>query len=146
VPDDSHVPFIPEALLGTPLVIVVVAAVIEENGSFLVTRRVEGTHLAGFWEFPGGKLAAGESHAAALMREIREELDSDVNVGTLVYETQFAYEDRMISLHFYRCALLGTPRPLLGQQMRWIPRTELHALDFPPADAELVRQLMNLSA
>ena len=122
--------------------IVVVAAVIEENGSFLVTRRVEGTHLAGFWEFPGGKVAAGESHAAALTREIREELDSDVEVGAVVYETQFAYEDRMISLHFYRCALLGTPRPLLGQQMRWVPRTELHTLDFPPADAELIRQLM----
>jgi 8-oxo-dGTP diphosphatase len=119
----------------------VVAAVIERDGSFLVTRRLEGTHLAGLWEFPGGKIVSGETHAAALVREIREELDAAIEVGALVYETEFTYSDRSISLHFYRCTLRGTPRPLLGQQMRWVPRGELQALDFPPADADLIRQL-----
>jgi len=122
-------------------VIVVVAAVIERDGSFLVTRRLEGTHLAGMWEFPGGKIAAGETHAQALEREIREELDADVDVGELLFETQFDYAERRISLHFYRCSLRGTPRPLLGQQMKWVPRAELRALDFPPADAELIDRL-----
>ncbi len=121
--------------------IVVVAAVIEQNDSFLLTRRLEGTHLAGFWEFPGGKIANGESHAEALIREIREELDSDVEVGPLVFETKYDYADRSISLHFYRCALRGVPRPLLGQQMRWVPRDELRELEFPPADADLIRLL-----
>ena len=121
--------------------IVVVAAVIEQNDSFLLTRRLEGTHLAGFWEFPGGKIANGESHAEALIREIREELDSDVEVGPLVFETKYDYADRSISLHFYRCALRGVPRPLLGQQMRWVPRDELRGLEFPPADADLIRLL-----
>ena len=120
---------------------VVVAAVIEQDGSFLVTRRLEGTHLAGLWEFPGGKIAAGETHAQALEREIREELDADVDVGELLFETQFDYTERRISLHFYRCSLRGTPRPLLGQQMQWLPRAELRALDFPPADAELIDRL-----
>lgn len=122
--------------------IVVVAAVIEQNGSFLLTRRLEGTHLEGFWEFPGGKIADGESHAGALIREIREELDSDVEVGPLVFETKYDYADRSISLHFYRCALRGVPHPLLGQQMRWVPRDELRGLEFPPADADLIRLLM----
>lgn len=120
---------------------VVVAAVIEENGSFLVTRRLEGTHLAGLWEFPGGKIATGETHAEALVREIREELDADVDVGTLVFEIEFAYAERPVSLHFYRCTLRGRPQPLLGQQMRWVPRGELRTLDFPAADAELIRRL-----
>jgi mutator protein MutT len=123
-------------------VIVVVAAVIEQNGSFLVTRRIEGTHLGGLWEFPGGKIGAGESHAGALAREIREELGADVNVGALVFETEFVYDDRRVSLHFYRCTLLGAPRPVLGQQMRWVPRTGLRTLEFPAADAELIRRLM----
>ena len=120
---------------------VVVAAVIERDDAFLVTRRLAGTHLAGLWEFPGGKIASGETHAAALAREIREELEAEVEVGALVYETEFTYSDRSISLHFYRCTIRGNPRPLLGQQMRWVPRDDLQALEFPPADADLIRLL-----
>lgn len=122
--------------------IVVVAAVIERDGSFLVTRRLDGTHLAGLWEFPGGKITDGESHRAGLAREIREELATDIDIGELMLETQHEYADRSISLYFYQCALRGTPRPLLGQQMKWVPRAELRALDFPPADEELIRRLM----
>lgn len=121
--------------------IVVVAAVIEQDESFLVTRRLEGTHLAGMWEFPGGKILGGETHAQALKREIREELDADVEVGPLVFEIEHAYADRSISLHFYRCALRGEPTPLLGQQMKWVRRDELPTLDFPPADEELINRL-----
>jgi mutator protein MutT len=141
VSDGWHLLLVPATLVGPSLVIVVVAAVIERNGSFLVTRRLEGTHLAGLWEFPGGKIAGGESHVVGLRREIREELDTDVEVGALIFETTHDYADRSVSLHFYRCTLRGSPRPLLGQQMRWVPRTELLALDFPPADAELIRVL-----
>ena len=122
--------------------IVVVAAVIEQDGSFLLTRRLEGTHLAGTWEFPGGKIAQGETHAQALQREIREELDAAIDVGPLVFEIEHVYADRVISLHFYRCTLRGEPKPLLGQQMRWVPRAQLGSLDFPPADADLIRLLM----
>ncbi len=88
--------------------IVVVAAVIEENGTFLVTRRQKGVHLAGLWEFPGGKIDQGETHAAALAREIREELDTDVDVGDLVFDVTHAYDDRTVALYFYRCTLRGT--------------------------------------
>ena len=78
--------------------IIVVAAVIEKDGAFLVTRRQQGVHLAGLWEFPGGKIDEGETHAAALAREIREELDADVDVGDLVFEVSHAYDDRTVAL------------------------------------------------
>jgi mutator protein MutT len=126
-------------------VITVVAAVIEEGGAFLVTRRPEGTHLGGLWEFPGGKIADGETDAEALAREIREELDADVHVGGLVFETVHEYEDRTVSLRFYRCALRGTPRPVLGQQMQWVARRGLGGLEFPPADAALITRLATAS-
>ena len=121
--------------------IVVVAAVIEHADRFLLTRRQDGVHLAGHWEFPGGKVGAGETHAAALRREIIEELDTDVVVHELVLETSHEYPERTVTLFFYRCDLLGTPKPILGQEMEWIPRAQLSSLLFPPADDELIRLL-----
>jgi mutator protein MutT len=117
---------------------VVVAAVIEDRHRFLVTRRPPGVHLAGMWEFPGGKIDPDESHVAALRRELREELGVDADVGELVHETTHAYADLTVALYFYRCRLVGEPRPLLGQEMRWVPREELPSLGFPAADAELI--------
>jgi 8-oxo-dGTP diphosphatase len=126
--------------------VIVVAAVIEEDGRFLVTRRQHGVHLAGMWEFPGGKIDAGETHANALRRELREELDTDVDVGELVFDVTHEYPDRAVALYFYRCTLLGAPRPLLGQEMRWVARGELSSLGFPPADAALITLLMKADA
>jgi len=119
----------------------VVAAVVERDDCFLVTRRQAGVHLAGLWEFPGGKVAPGESHADALRREMQEELDSDVDVRSIVCTAAHAYDDRHVTLYFYSCQLAGTPRPLLGQEMRWVPRAELPTLGFPPADKELIELL-----
>lgn len=121
--------------------ITVVAAVVERDGEFLVTRRQKGVHLEGMWEFPGGKIDQGETHDAALRREIREELDTDVSVGDLVFYTTHDYSDITVALYFYACELQGTPRPTLGQEMRWVARAELPSLGFPPADAELIKQL-----
>jgi len=123
--------------------VAVVAAVIEHGDRFLITRRQDGVHLAGFWEFPGGKVRDGEPHSIALRREIIEELDTDVVVHNLVLETIHAYPDRTVTLFFYRCELTGTPRPMLGQEMDWIPRGRLPSLRFPPADDELIRLLIN---
>ena len=119
----------------------VVAAVIEREGRFLVTRRLAGAHLAGRWEFPGGKVDAGETHIEALRRELREELAVDVAVGDLILQTTYAYPDVQVALHFYRCTLDGQPTPVLGQDLRWVARTDLPALEFPEADAELIKRL-----
>ena len=121
--------------------VIVIAAVVERDDCFLVTRRLEGTHLAGTWEFPGGKLEPGETDAECLARELDEELGVEVHFGPLLHATRHAYPERTVELRFYACGIHGEPVPMLGQQMRWIPRDELDSLEFPAADAELIRQL-----
>jgi mutator protein MutT len=123
---------------------IVVAAVIEQNGRFLVARRLQGTHLEGFWEFPGGKAHDGESLEDALRREIKEELNTGIHALNEVFRTKHVYPDRTIELHFFRGRLEGAPEPALGQELRWITRQEFPALSFPPADAELLAELTNL--
>lgn len=123
------------------MTIVVTAAVIERDGAFLLTRRLDGTHLAGTWEFPGGKCEEGEALETCLARELREELDVDAEVLDKVFEVRHAYPERTVHLHFFACRLSGEPRPLLGQEMRWVTRAELGALEFPDADRELIARL-----
>ena len=121
--------------------LVVVAAVIEIDGRLLVTRRQKGVHLEGFWEFPGGKCEKDEPLRDGLARELLEELDVASRVGDEIFTTAHEYPERSIELHFFRCELLGEPRPQLGQEMRWVRREELAGLEFPPADAELIQML-----
>ena len=121
--------------------IVVTAAVIERDHAFLVTRRPRGVHLEGCWEFPGGKCEPNESHDACLRREIQEELDARLRIGDEILSVTHEYPDRVVELHFLRCELLNEPKPVLGQEMRWVARSELSALEFPPADAELIEVL-----
>ena len=121
--------------------VVVVAAIIERDNTFLLTERPGGTHLAGHWEFPGGKVAAYETHAEALRREVFEELDAVVDVGELAHTVTHAYPEKTVQLFFYRCALRGEPKPMMGQQMRWVHKRELARLPFPDADRELITLL-----
>ena len=121
--------------------IVVVAAIIERDNCFLLTLRPEGTHLAGHWEFPGGKVHDHETHPEALRREVFEELDAVALVGDLAHTVTHAYPEKTVQLFFYRCDLLGEPKPMMGQEMRWIDRSELKALPFPDADRELITLL-----
>ncbi len=121
--------------------LVVVAAVVEIDGRLLITRRQKGVHLEGFWEFPVGKCDKDEPLRVGLARELLEELDVASRVGDEIFATVHAYPERTIELHFFRCELLGEPRPQLGQEMRWVRRGELAALEFPPADAELIQML-----
>jgi 8-oxo-dGTP diphosphatase len=121
--------------------IVVVAAVFERDGRFLLTLRPEGTHLAHHWEFPGGKCQPHETHAEALRRELYEELDIVADVRELVHEVTHVYPDRTVALHFYACGYEGEPKGMIGQQVRWVARAELAALPFPEADAALIRVL-----
>src|SRR5690349_10900205 len=110
--------------------LIVTAAVIERDGAYLVTRRQKGVHLEGYWEFPGGKCEPGESLDDCLRRELREELDADAAVGAEVLAVTHHYPERTIELHFIACRLTSDARPLLGQEMRWVPRHELASLRF----------------
>jgi 8-oxo-dGTP diphosphatase len=122
--------------------IVVTAAIMERDGRFLVTRRQPGTHLAGTWEFPGGKCEPGESLPACMAREIREELGIEVAVGREVFTIAHEYPERTVELHFLECECLGEPAPQMGQEMQWTARGALDTLEFPPADTALIELLM----
>ena len=127
---------------GRRALIVVAAAVVERDGTFLLTRRLKGTHQAGTWEFPGGKCEPSESPQECLVREIREELAACVRVGDRILVTRHTYPERTVELHFFDAALLDAPVPQLGQEMRWVPREELASLELPEADADLIRLLV----
>jgi mutator protein MutT len=122
--------------------IVVLAGVIERDGKLLVTRRLEGTHLSGYWEFPGGKCEPGEAHESCLEREILEELNVAAEIGEEILITEHAYASRTVRLHFRWCRITGEPTAVLGQAMRWITRDELGELQFPEADRELIDLLL----
>jgi mutator protein MutT len=124
--------------------IIVTAAVVEQDGRLLLTRRLDGTHLAGTWEFPGGKCERGESLHAGLRREMHEELGVDIEIGAEVFRSEHAYPERTVRLHFFACTLKDEPRPRLGQEMRWVLRADLRALDFPEADRALIDRLSTL--
>jgi 8-oxo-dGTP diphosphatase len=119
----------------------VVAAVVERDGRYLLTRRLVGTHLGGYWEFPGGKCREEEDLEACLRREIREELDVEIEVGPKILSASHSYPDRVVELHFYACAFQGPARAVLGQEMLWARREDLADLRVPPADRELVEKL-----
>lgn len=127
--------------MSTPPTLNVSAAVIERDDAFLLTRRADGAHLAGSWEFPGGKQEPGETLEAALVREIREELGCRVTVGPRLLTTTHTYAELTVELHFYEARLHEDPVPQLGQEMRWVPRAELASLPLPEADADLVALL-----
>jgi len=121
--------------------IVVTAAVIEDHDHFFVTRRHKGTHLEGFWEFPGGKCDADESLRDCLARELKEELGAIAVIGDEIFTVTYEYPERRVELHFFTCSLTNAPVALLGQEMRWVAREDLRSLEFPPADEELIAAL-----
>ena len=118
---------------------VVVAAVIERGGRILVSQRGLGVGQPGRWEFPGGQREHGEQDAAALARELREELGVDLEIGPLIWTARAG----PLVLRFFRCPWLSgqRPRPLGSVQFRWVRREDLLDLPFPPADAGLVSAL-----
>jgi 8-oxo-dGTP diphosphatase len=118
--------------------LIVAAAVVERQGRFLVTRRKAGTHLAGLWEFPGGKCEPAESLESCLARELREELAVDAIIHEEMLATAYDYPDRRVELHFFRCSISTEPTPALGQDMRWVSSEELRRLELPSADASLI--------
>lgn len=120
----------------------VAVALIERRGRYLICRRRPGSHLAGCWEFPGGKRRAGEPWRACLHREIAEELGVRVTRVSPVGALRYRYPDRSISFRVFRCALVkGHPKPFVHKELRWVPSRQLSRYRFPPANGALVRYL-----
>jgi len=127
-----------------PSLFVVAAALVDAAGRVLVQQRPAGKHMAGLWEFPGGKVEAGETPEAALVRELAEELAITVAVDALVPLT-FASEplaDRHLLLLLYRCdAWIGEPQPLEAVALAWHAPSALRGLTMPLADLPFIAVL-----
>lgn len=124
-----------------PYLFVVAAALVDRDGRVLLQERSPGRSMAGLWEFPGGKVEAGETPEQALVRELREELGIDVEAACLA-PAVFASEplgERHLLLLLHVCRKWrGDPRPLDAAGLRWVRPVQMHGLPMPPADRPLI--------
>jgi 8-oxo-dGTP diphosphatase len=121
----------------------VTAGLIFRNGRLLLARRPEGKHLAGFWEFPGGKQEGNESLESCLEREIQEELGMEVHAQKHVLTIDYDYESQSISLHLFECAeIRGEPKALESPEIRWVLPQELSQYRLPPPDLEILPAIL----
>lgn len=131
----------------TRLLLVVACALFDVDGRVLVAQRPEGKALAGLWEFPGGKVEAGERPEETLIRELAEELGIVVKPACLAPLTfaSHAYDDFHLLMPLYVCRRWeGTPAGREGQAVRWLKPARLRELPMPPADAPLIAHLIDL--
>lgn len=129
------------------LLLVVAAALIDADDRILIARRPKGKHLADLWEFPGGKVEAGERPEQALIRELGEELGIAVKEACLAPLTfaSHPYEDFHLLMPLYVCRRWeGFVTPREGQALKWARAGELRAYPMPPADAPLLPPLIEL--
>lgn len=123
-------------------VIEVAAGLIQQDGRYLIAKRKAGVHLAGYWEFPGGKREVNESLEDCLRRELFEELSIRVDVPVPYRIVRHQYSDRTVELHFYHCRIEeGQAAPLDSEEIRWVLPEELRGYRFPPADQVIIEAL-----
>jgi 8-oxo-dGTP diphosphatase len=130
-----------------PILTVVAVALVDADGRVLLAQRPQGKAMAGLWEFPGGKIHAGESPEAALIRELKEEIDIDVTEACLAPFTfaSHRYESFHLLMPLYVCRRWkGTLRPREGQTLAWVRPAKLGEYPMPPADKPLVAMLQEL--
>lgn len=123
---------------------IVAAGILVEDGKVLVTQRKAGSHLAGAWEFPGGKVEPGEDPRVALVRELREELGVEARAGEIVEVTFHRYPEKAVLLLFYEASLdegSPAPRPLDVAALRWASSEALDESEFPAADVAVLRKV-----
>ena len=121
----------------------VVAAIIREGNTIFATQRGYG-EFEGMWEFPGGKMEAGEQPEAALAREIREELAVEIGIDQLLCTVNYDYPQFHLTMHCFMCHITaGTPLLLEHKSARWLGASDLDAVDWLPADIEVVKLLRN---
>ncbi len=127
-----------------PVLVRVTGAIMEENGRIMIAKRKSGSHLAGKWEFPGGKIEAGESPEDCLKREIKEELAITVRVGAFLGSSIYHYDHLSIELLAYRVYWeAGDLRIRTHECVEWVPISRLVEYDFAPADVPIVEKLKN---
>ena len=124
------------------MIIDVTAAIICKDETYLIARRSAGSHLAGLWEFPGGKLEEGENHAECLAREILEELELEITVGAHVFTSEYDYGEKEIRLHAYFAEVGGGNLELHSHaEIAWVTPAEFDNYEFAPADIPIIQRL-----
>ena len=124
--------------------ITVTAALIWQGGKILITKRPEGSHLEGLWEFPGGKREGSESLEECIAREIKEELGVQIRPEKVLLTVNHEYETKIVNLHIFECTLVnGLPSPMEGQDMKWVRPCDMSEYKFPPPDKEVIEFLCN---
>ena len=136
-----------ESTPGKPVLLVVAAALVDPDGRVLIAKRPPGKAMAGLWEFPGGKVQAGETPEAALIRELREEIGIDTKQSCLspVAFASHAYDDFHLLMPLYVCRVWrGIVQAREGQELAWVRPVRLGDYPMPPADLPLVAMLRDL--
>jgi 8-oxo-dGTP diphosphatase len=122
----------------------VVAAIIIKDWQVFATQRGYG-QWQGWWEFPGGKIEEGECARAALVREIREELDAEISVGDLLETVEWDYPDFHLTMHCFVCKLVSDSMHLNEHEAAaWLSRDTLHSVKWLPADEGILEKIENL--
>jgi 8-oxo-dGTP diphosphatase len=128
-----------------PRLRVVAAALFDAQGRVLLAERPPGKHMAGWWEFPGGKVAAGETDSQALVRELREELGVEARPDEVVMTLAHEYVDRVVDLVLWKVTARGTPQPLDGQKLKWVDCQKLGDERLLEADRPFIAALQLVS-
>ena len=128
--------------MGDRQIIEVVGAIIKDGDRYLVGQRAANKSQGGLWEFMGGKIESGETPEQALARECREELDLEIENERIIDSVVHEYPEKTIRLTLIECTpkVGSVPRPNEHQDIRWVTREEMEALDFAPADRDLIRK------
>ena len=122
----------------------VVAAIIEQQGRYLITQRRATAVLPLLWEFPGGRVEPGETDAEALKREVRYRLNVGVEPGELLSFTSHEYREYVLDLYLYACRLLDScVTPQCVNDARWVPYAEFEQYVFTPADEASITKLLS---
>lgn len=127
------------------MTVIVAAAVIRTGprAPVLLTRRREGAHLAGFWEFPGGKVESGEDPERTVVRECKEEIDLDIDIIDVLEVAWHRYREKDVLLLFYDCRIrAGAVRNLEVAEHAWVAPDRLAGYRLPPPDARLIDKLV----
>jgi 8-oxo-dGTP diphosphatase len=118
------------------------AGLVFRAGKLLITQRHADAHLGGLWEFPGGKREGDETFEECLIRELREELGIEVEVGEVLESLTHSYPEKTVSLKFFRCHWKqNEPRAIDCMDLKWVTANELRNYEFPAADARLLQML-----
>jgi 8-oxo-dGTP diphosphatase len=124
----------------------VVAAVVEREGRYLITQRRASAVLPLLWEFPGGRVEAGESDPEALKRELRHRLGASIEVGKLISFVSHPYEHYTVDLFLYECTLASeTLNPVAVSAFRWVASGEFDQFAFTPADEASMSKLLGVT-